>query len=91
MIYQLRQLQYLAVILFLAVLHLCLARKLLRLAGLFFLILTPLWPNLIVLMLPVLGFRTYTLNFFGPLGVLIGLLRGFFVAICNYLPPLYAK
>jgi hypothetical protein len=55
------------------------------------LIRTPLWPNLIVLIRPVLGFRTYTLNFLGPLGVLIGLLRGFFVAICNYLPPLYAK
>ena len=80
--YQFLQLQYLAVILFLAVLHLCLALNDLRRAGFDFLIRMLGSPKRIVLTLPVLGFLTYTLNFLGPPGVLIGLLSGdFFFAI----------
>jgi len=89
MLYQFLQLQYRAVILFLAVAHLCLALNDFLALGFDFRIFMLGSPKRIVLMLPVLGFFTYTLNFLGPPLVLIGLLSGpfFFAAMCY---PLYA-
>jgi len=64
--YHILQLQYLALVISRASLHLCLARKLRRLSGSFRLILTPLCPNRTFLTRPVWGSRTYTTNFFAP-------------------------
>jgi hypothetical protein len=69
------------VVLSFAVLHLCLARNDLRRAGFDFFIVMLGSPKRIVLMLPVDGFFTYTLNFLLSPGVRIGLLSGFFSAI----------
>ena len=86
MLYQFLQLQYRAVILFLAVAHLCLALNDFLALGFDFLIFMLGSPKRIVLMLPVLGFFTYTLNFLGPPLVLMGLLSGpFFLAAINLL------
>jgi|DEB0MinimDraft_10_1074344.scaffolds.fasta_scaffold05732_4 hypothetical protein len=85
MLYQFLHDQYRAVILFFAVEHLCLALNDLRRAGFDFLIRMLGSPKRIVLTLPVLGFLTYTLNFLGPPGVLIGLLSGLFFAAINLL------
>jgi hypothetical protein len=66
------QLQYLADVRGPGVEHLCLARKLLLLAGFDFLMVIVGSPNRTVLTLPVLGLRTFTANFFALPGVLYG-------------------
>jgi hypothetical protein len=71
--YHFLQDQYLAVNLSLAVSHLCLALKLLRLLGLLFLILIFGSPKRIIFSLPSL--QALTTNFLGPSGVRRGLLH----------------
>ena len=89
--YHFLQDQYLAVNLSVAVEHLCLALKLLRLLGLLFLILIFGSPKRIIFSLPSL--QALTTNFFGPSGVRLGLLHFIFalstLAISIYLKTFY--
>ena len=72
--YQFLQLQYLAFHFGPGLSQLCLALKLFLRSGMFFLIVMFGSPKLTLTTLPF-SFLVYTENFFGPLGVLNGLLR----------------